>query len=220
MISVRALINAASAYLVDNEPGYENTTYTEDDLFTYVAWGMAVIANIQKSKFTTTQTFDLTPGMVQVLPPDVELVDLLSVTSDGEETIPRRSNAVFRGKMLRCGTDATRYKMDNWQYDPASPNTFTVKPPVPSEGSHTYMATVFSVPEVKSKDGTIAANMMYTPVLIELVLYYAYGVDTESVPNRDRSASHWANAMTLLGMDSRTPANRYTRSRLPEMRNR
>ena len=121
---------------------------------------------------------------------------------DGVITPVRKSSSKMALSLRRPICQATsstgEYLISAWRYDPDDYNTIYVDPPVPTGVDATLTISCYNTPEIDSADTVIKLPSHWKPALFELMLYYAYGVDIESVPNRDRSAVHWNNAVTIM----------------------
>lgn len=229
MISARQLIEEVSTYLVDQDPDAPFEHWSETDLLSYFRLAVEIVASTQKDKFIKRTSLTLISGAVQTLPTNCH--ELTGVIGQMDEAgtltnFPRRT--VHAGMHLkgRLGCQDCRtatlgvvdYAVDSWSYDPDNPNVIFVEPPVPAGVSASLELTCFVPPVVDNIDSDVDLGQQLRPAVFELMLYYAYGVDTESVPSRDRSISHWNNAIALLGIDKQTANNRYAATRLPETR--
>lgn len=227
MISARQLITEVSTYLVDQDPDAPFEHWSEDDLLGYFRMAVEIIASTQKEKFIKRVSMPLVAGSIQTTPDRCQdLSSVLGQTDAQGRVISHPRRVVSNGIHLQgrigcpdCRADTTgEYRIDSWRYDDNDPNVLYVDPPVPEGVSASLELTCFSPPRVDNMDTEVDLGAQLRPAIFELMLYYAYGVDTESVPSRDRSAVHWSNAMTLLGADRSTTPNRYAATRIPETR--
>lgn len=228
MISARQMIDEVSTYLVDQDPDAPFEHWSEDDLLSYFRLAVEIIASTQKDKFNKRVTLPLVAGMLQTTPERCRDMTRVLGQADAAGMItsfPRRASMDglhLRGKVgcpdCYANVSAGNYKVESWYYDEADPHTLYVEPPVPAGANATLEIVCFVPPVVDNADSMVDLGAQLRPAIFELMLYYAYGVDTESVPSRDRSAAHLNSAFTLLGIDQRSMANRYASTRLPEAR--
>lgn len=228
MISARQLVNEVSTYLVDQDPDAPFEHWSEDDLLSYFRLAVEIVASTQKDKFNKRVSLPLVEGILQTTPErchDMTRVLGQSDASGAITSFPRRASMDgmhLRGKIgcpdCYAKTDAQNYKVESWYYDENDPNTLYVEPPVPAGANASLEIVCFVPPVVDNLDSEVDLGSQLRPAIFELMLYYAYGVDTESVPSRDRSAAHLNSAFTLLGIDSRRMNNRYANTRMPETR--
>lgn len=203
MIRARSLIDSVSVYLRDHEEGYEFTHWTERELAHFLELAMELVSSVRPSMFTTRIEVSLVPGAIQSVPETCsEFVSVLGQKdSDGAITPIRKSSSKMALSLnfpLCYATTKGDYVVSAWRYDEDDAKTIYVDPPVPVGSSAKLVLSCYNVPDIESADATIKLPSQWKPALFELMLYYAYGVDIESVPNRDRSAVHWNNAVTIM----------------------
>lgn len=228
MISPRALVEEVSNYLVDQDPDFPFEHWTEDDLLHYFRLAVEIVANAQREKFIKRTSMPLVAGSLQTVPEACHDVSSVLGQADSKgrvKSFPRQTskNALHLVGKIGCKdchaeASSSDYTMDSWSYDPNDNNILYVDPPVPDGVTGTLELMCFSPPKIDSIDSDVDLGSQLRPVIFELMLYYAWGVDTESVPSRDRSAVHWNNAFTLLGMEAKQASNRYAVTRVPELR--
>lgn len=203
MIRSRTLIDDVSEYLRDNEVGYEFTHWTERELASFLNRAVSLVSSVRPSLFTTRITVPLVAGTVQAVPDTCE--DFVSVLgqaeADGSITQVRNTSSKMgiglNFPICSANTDGT-YKLSAWRYDSDDANTIFVDPPVPAGITGSMVINCYNVPTIDSADAILRIPSQWQPAIFELMLYYAYGVDIESVPNRDRSSTHWNNAVTIM----------------------
>lgn len=224
MIIGRELVAEVSKYLVDQEPGFEFTMVSEDELASYLRMAVQLFASHNKELFQNRHEVKLVPGAIQELPYECEeMNDVYGVRgADGEiDTQIRRTDLrlaqAVRRPVCRVSVEG-EYKLDSYQYDPSNPRVIHVDPPIPADVDATLIVTCYGVPEVTNLEEAIMVPSSARPILFEFMLYYAYGVDSESVPARDRSNTHFQNGLTLMGIGQNKSANRYAYTRIPEAR--
>lgn len=226
-MNARQLIDEVSTYLVDQDPYAPFEHWSETDLLNYLRLAVALVASTQKDKFTQRVRTQLVAGAVQTMPPScVEFQRVVGQVGLAGDLIsyPRRAygNDLHLQGKIGCRDCLIRadgeYEISSWSYDSADTSVFYVEPPVPNDVAVEVEIACFVPPTVDTLDSAIPLGLHYRPALFELMLYYAYGVDTESVPSRDRAAVHWNNALMLLGIEQKSISNRYSATRIPETR--
>lgn len=224
MIYGRDSIKSVSEYLLDQEEHYEFTGWSEELLLRFFRYAVGIVASTDKAKFMRRTEIALKPGRVQDLPDScVEVNDVYGLLGEDGDIMDfvRKTDlkwlSIMKRPVCRVNSEGP-YRLDSYQYDPSNPNVIFVDPPVPRGESATLVISCFHPPEVTNAEEGVELPSTAEPIIFELMLYYAYGVDTESVPSRDRSNTHWQNAMTLMGLDSNTSANRFAYTRVPEAR--
>lgn len=204
MISARSLIDAVSLYLRDHEENYEFNHWTEPELANFLQLAVKLVSSTKPSLFTTKVELKLVPGAIQSVPDSCE--EFVSVagqiTVDGGVVPVRKSTSTLALNLNRpictAASSSGDYVVSAWRYDPDDYSTIYVDPPVPAGTDATLSIRCYNTPTIDSADANIKLPSHWEPALFELMLYYAYGVDIESVPNRDRSAVHWNNAVTIM----------------------
>lgn len=231
MISARQMIEQVTNYLVDDDDGgiYANTHWSEDDLLDYFRLAVDVVASTQKDKFIKRTTVKLVEGMVQDVPTHCHDAPAAIFQKGGRGLVtpfPRKTSTVgmhLKGKIgcPECEAKAGegKYKIASWSLDPDDPNLMYVDPPVPEGENVELVISCYVPPSVDNADSEIDLPSSLRPAVFHLMLSYAYGRDTESVPYRDRSATHWNQAIQLIGGDKAAQlSNRYSSTRIPELR--
>lgn len=204
MIRARTLIDMVSVYLRDHEADFEFTHWEERELAGFLQLAVELVSSTKPSLFTSRVDVKLVAGAIQSVPDSCQ--EFVSVTGqkdvDGVITPVRKSSSKMALSLRRPICQATsstgEYLISAWRYDPDDYNTIYVDPPVPTGVDATLTISCYNTPEIASADTVIKLPSHWKPALFELMLYYAYGVDIESVPNRDRSAVHWNNAVTIM----------------------
>ena len=101
-----------------------------------------------------------------------------------------------------CGTPARSY-----QYDPTSPRVLYLDGDI--EPGTRLQVICYGVPDITgAEDEAVEVPRTLEPVLLELMLYYAYGRDVEAAPFRERSQTHLKTAIDLLKLDASIPSGR------------
>lgn len=206
MTTARAIIRDVSRYLTDQELGFEFTHWTEDDLFTYLKYALSIIAASDKSKHTKQREVKLQAGSLQNIPDTCSDARIVGTKNAQGYIVPARKiskdpmAAIDRPlcvSKLPCGT---AYTMRTWAQSDSDSGTFWVTPPVPESEEVTVVMSCFEVDTPANLDEELHLNPEYEAVIFELMLYYAFGVDIESVAMRERSESHFNKAYTILGV--------------------
>lgn len=210
---VKDFADSIARRLVDAEDGYEFTHWTETDVIDAIRYAVGIVAMNRKGEFTREVDVLLRPGVQQRLGEGCkEMVGLVgTIDSRGEVVAPAVQTAYKSSTMLhRPICQSTRsdghYVVRSWQRNLADTNGFSVQPPVPRGVDVRVRALCFSVPPVRSMDDELGVAEQHLPILSELVMYYAYSRDIESVASRDRATHHWRVAVELMRMEVMTPA--------------
>lgn len=205
MTTARAMIAEVSRYLTDQEEGFEFTHWTELDLFTYLRYSIAIIAAANKSKYSATKEIELTQGNLQTLSSICDNAQIIGTKTSSGAVVPARkitkdpSLSIDR-PVCESTSIGKEYIVRTWSALDADSNTLWVSPEVPADVKVTVIASCFEPPVPTSMDETINLPTELEPALFEFMLYYAFGVDIESVGMRERSESHFNKAYTILGV--------------------
>lgn len=200
---IKSVIEDAARYLSDYSVDAQYIHWSEDDLLSYAKLAIGIIAKLNKNAFTRTSVIDLKEGSLQTLPDDMnELVAIHGQVVDGT-VVPKTRMVDIRkypslGRPVCNTTSKGDYNLISYSYYQDDRKTFYVNPPVEKGQEAQLQVSYYSPPDVTSVDADIQLDDEYIPVLFELILYYAWGVDIEDSATRERSVTHWNNAMTLL----------------------
>lgn len=208
-MKVSTLIEDAKRYVVGyyEDDGEQYVHWTEEDWFSYIRLAVGIVATADTSLFTSVVTCRLQEGAVQPLPRQCDrLVSVRGQAGDNGaiEHIPRKRSVTSRKipsmsrPMCRITTDSSGYKVKTYTIDPADPTMIVVDPPVPPGEHATLVITCYAPPRLTSMDDDIPFTDVHASVIFELILYYAWGVDIEDQASRERSNTHWNNAMKLM----------------------
>lgn len=206
MLQVRPFLANVSRYLVDQEDGYEFTHWEEDaDLLSYFRNAFSLLALVAKSYF---QRFEEIPvvGSPVLLPEGcIELHDVIGLVGPSGDKRPLRKSSLAASRLITrpmCGTPARSY-----QYDPTSPRVLYLDGDI--EPGTRLQVICYGVPDITgAEDEAVEVPRTLEPVLLELMLYYAYGRDVEAAPFRERSQTHLKTAIDLLKLDASIPSGR------------
>lgn len=205
MVKVEELIQDVSRYLSDYDEDVQYVHWTEDDLLSYAQLAVGVLANLDKKHFTKTIDVELVEGSAQPLPDTCAEFNRVQGQKEGGviTRIARRIKLGFFPELNRkpcyaCRGQKGDYKLKSYSFDEEDSSTIYVDPPVASGQTGTISITCYSSPTVDSASDVLDIGQDMKPVLFELMLYYAWGVDIEDESTRERSNIHWQNAMTLL----------------------
>lgn len=206
MISIAPLVKEVSEYLVDQEIGYEYIHWSEESLLSYARLALGIVATASRAELTKVLSVPLVAGSIQTVPSScVGSVSVLGAEAGGIVTAVREVSAsasLFSGRLgcadCSMGTDSEDYKIESWSRVSGTDNSFIVHPPVPEGAEGNILVSCFVPPTIDSIDSVVDLADTFRPVIFSFMLYYAYGVDFESVSMREQSAYHFANGNALL----------------------
>lgn len=209
-MKISALIDDAKRYVVGyyEDDGEQYVHWTEEDWLSYVRLSVGIIAAADVSLFTSVVEVPLKQGSVQELPAQCDSLRAVrgqKGDDGGVEHLPRKRSitsrkipAISRPMCKNRVVGDTGYKVKTYTIDPDDPKMIVVDPPVPPGADATLVITCYSPPKLGSMDDEIPFTDVHTSVVFELILYYAWGVDIEDQSSRERSNTHWNNALKLL----------------------
>ena len=210
MTTVRTVVEEVSTYLVDQEPEFEFTHWSEVEILTYLQDALRILAMNAKHLFVSDKVITLRPGENQTLAAGCD--ELRSVQGNvdrhGNLTTSTRRTSLRAAQTINrpmCGASEEGYRVGTYQMDPGNPKTFNVQPPVPTRGTHRVLVSCYGVPLIRSVEEELPVPDTVIPIVKEFMMYYAYGQDTESVPAREYQRTHWSNGAALLAAYKTNP---------------
>lgn len=199
-ISIRAVVAQVSRYISDQEKNFEFLHWEERDLLHYAALAMDIIASHNKRHFSHRTKVTLHPGAWQRVPlPCEDVIERIVTDVDGY-TIPLLADMPVAYNYPKACKEVIPYRIRGVYISPDTNTTLAVEPPVPEGQTYDIWVTCYVPPKVTSLDDILDSPSGMDSVMFELMLYYAWGVDIEAVPSRERSMYHWKNAMDILTM--------------------
>lgn len=207
-MKVAELIEEVSRYLQDNEfeDDVQYVHWTREDLFSYLRNAVAIVAMVRKEEFVSTVDVELVEGAVQTLPSPCKSLKTVQGQKNDRGVVMQRiretklSNlaAFSRAVCTSKTTSSDGYVAKSYSYDEDDPKTIYVDPPLQKGQSGTLTITCYAPPQVTGINDELDVDENFRPIIFELMLYYAYGVDIEDNANRARSDAHFKAALQLL----------------------
>lgn len=191
------LITEAAQFVADYDPELPFVRWTEENWFNAFRYALSMVSLLKPDEFTTQVTIPLMPGSRQSLPPACDRV--LSPVDPIRKTSRRAAN-MLAGRPSCVETFSGDYKVSSYHYDTSDKDALYVDPPVPAGANATLTITCTTVPWPKSVDEDVSANQRLHAPILDIMLWYAFGFDTESVPSRDRAQAHLKAAADALGV--------------------
>lgn len=204
-ITASSLIEDVARYLSDYEEDESYVHWTREDLLSYFKRAVSVVALTNHKRFIKKTEIKLVAGAVQDVPEicesDVSVLGLADENGVVRERA-RRSRIWAYPSIGRpvCSSKVkgTGYQLKSYDFDPENERTIIVEPPVPDDAEATLVISCFQPPQITSEDSVLELGEQLESAVFELMLYYAWGVDIEDNASRERSNTHWTNAMTLM----------------------
>lgn len=209
-MKISTLIEDARRYVVgyyeDEDEKYVH--WTEDDWLSYVRLAVGVMAMADVELFTNVIDVPLQPGQVQELPAscntlrsvrgqradDGSISHFVRKRSYNSMRLPRITRPTCKAITVGDGS----YKVEAYAVDDNDKGMILVEPPVPVGFEGSLVVTCYSPPRIDSLDEDLPFDDSHATIVFELILYYAWGVDIEDQANRERSNTHWNNALKLM----------------------
>ena len=202
-----SVMTRVSGRLSDQELDFEFELYTKTQTLSAFNWALATISQVAPETFAVPKRVTLQAGSVQKIDGCERVIRSTDVYVNGEyvstpDDMSRLNPHLRRGR--KClSDDSEKYRA---QYMSLSgDNTVNVYPPIPDDANVELDIFCAYTPQADSDSSFVDVPTNVIPVVEELMLYYLYDIDSESVPNRGRSATHWEVAMTLLGVGNNDP---------------
>lgn len=186
-MKVSNVIREVSLDLNDQEPGYEYTHWTYEQLKTYLAEALLMVSERFSDKFVQHKVVKLSPGEVWQKACDCERIErvLGEVTEDGEHIIRRLSRVeddetnTWSGPASQChmGGDLTGYSISS-----TVDTLFRVYPGVSrtDRKEHYVLVECYVEPDGYDDDTNIPATLV--SIVKQWMLYRALSMDSENNP--------------------------------------
>lgn len=205
MITASSLIEDVARYLSDYEEDEAYVHWTREDLLSYFKRAVGIVATTNQKKFYKKTEIKLVEGVLQDVPDICESDVSVYGLADENGVVTQRARRSRIGSYPKLGrpvcsgrVKSDAYKLNSYDIDPENPRQIIVDPPVPAGVDATLVISCYQPPVVTGEESSIELGAELEAAVFELMLYYAWGVDIEDVANRERSNTHWHNAMTIL----------------------
>lgn len=190
------VIKEASDRLVDQEPGFEFTTWSKNQLLSGFNWALTIIADMKPEVFATPLTLPLPQGgMVQLAQCDTFLPPYRLLNRKGEFIRDLAQGSVrgsLRTRPLCSAAGGPFY------FNKIGDGVFEIFPANDEETGYQVQGICAQAPQAQHMEEDIDLPLRLRGAVLELMLHYAHMYDTEAVPSRDRAAVHWNNAMQII----------------------
>ena len=179
--------------------------YTDAELVAWVNDGQRAVYAVKKDVSATNSILNLAEGTQQTLPVAAELLlDIpRAVTQAGApaQAVRLVDMALMDAQAPGWHADRKTYLVSDYMYDPREPKVFYVYPPALSGAK---VLAKYSVPPTTALlAGNLTIDDVYSPILLDYVLYRAYSKETEGVL-RDRAILYKQAFDSALGDKSTT----------------
>lgn len=212
MNTLADIAKEASRLLNDSyrdDPEYDFTRWSQVELIHYATDALRVLVALYPKKFGKLTKFELVPGMVQELPSGCsKLLKILGtenqlLNGDANASIAKSIDDRLGNLFAKDCSEAVSflaedYKIDSFSIEENADKIFYVKPPVPvTETPVIAVAICAGIPADIDRDYT-PEDWMHN-LIIEWILYRAYGSEDESSQSKENSDTHLRHFYALLG---------------------
>lgn len=206
-----AILDRAAVILQDTE----NVRWTVAELLKWLSDGQASIVQLKPDAGTVNTSVRLKAGARQELPAvGISLVDIPrnmgldgATPGDAVRMADREDMDANAPGWMTAAPSAT---VLNFVCNKADPLHFYIYPPQPGTGQgYVEMVYVAYPAAVEAITDAISLPDIYAPMLLDFVLYRAYQKDAEDAVNAQRSTTHMAAFLNMLGVQAKssiTPA--------------
>ena len=187
-----------------------NVRWTEAELLGWINSGQREVAIAKPNALTSNTTMQLTASATkQTIPATgIQLMEVIRNMGADGLTPGRAITGIDRG--ILDGTIPTWHSDANvgglvkhFTFDPRDPKTFYVYPKAPATALYVELIISINPTQLASLSSNIAYDDIYETVLIDYVLYRAYGKDSKHTSNMQRAAAHYQAFQNALGLKSR-----------------
>lgn len=194
------VIERVSRRLVDQDPGYRYQVWDKTDLLGALNNALSVIGRNRPELFGTLTTFDLPTDGILSVPCSMLRSPLTLLDKNGKRirTLSQSEESPTIADLTLC-TGIEGGPLYLWA---RSETQYEAWPTEALRNGYKVRGLCVSIPQLESDGEAVPVPTDFIAILEELMLYYANAYDQESTSAQRRSALHWANAMTLLGVSS------------------
>ena len=187
-----------------------NVRWTEAELLGWINSGQREVAIAKPNALTSNTTMQLTASSTkQTIPATgIQLMEVVrNMGADGltpGRVITGIDRSVLDGTIPNWHSNAnTAGVITHFTFDPRDPKTFYVYPKAPATALYVELLISINPTQLASMASNIAYDDIYETVLIDYVLYRAYGKDSKHTSNMQRSTNHYQAFQNALGLKSR-----------------
>lgn len=188
----RTIVSKAATILSDAG----NIHWTASEMLGWVNSGMKEIVILKPDALTQNSTVDLVAGTKQAIPATgICLLDVIrnygpKASPAPGAAISRVSRHVLDSALPDWHIDRANATVKNFVFDVRDPKHFYVYPPQPVATTQTVEAVISVAPtEAVTDAATLDLDDIYENVLLDYVLYRAFGKNATGTP--ERSAAHY-----------------------------
>lgn len=189
------------------------TTWSKETLIDYYNEAALLTVANRPDAFADTVEITLKPGSLQTIPEGYRAFAKieLNVNTDGTEASPVVPGDEYFTKIMAkkacladaCTTSASDYAVKSFTKSNLSDTEFAVSPPVPAGMSPRVKAVLIKNPAKVCPgdfDKCVQFNAIYSPAIVEWMLYRAWSGDAEILGGANQAALHRNTFYQILGV--------------------
>ena len=213
-----AVIREISLDLNDQEPGYEYTRWSVEQLLSYVREALGSVSDLLRDLFVKQKVVRVERGWQRAC----DCTSILRVLgeSDAQGNVIRRlwkqiddADNVWGGVEPRCSSSISGYEMSSYLISSTDPKGFQVLPPLPPTVEKYVLLECYERPDGTDLAYDIPAEVV--AMVKQWALYRALAVDSENNPTITQLAqTHFSTFQALL----KEAQDRREREKLDERR--
>lgn len=200
-VTAKSIMVRVSERLTDQEPDYEFELYTETTVLSAFNWALSAISQVRPDLFTQQKTLPIAHGATHTVAGCDHITSITGVIVDGELDTTFTPMSASNRFLRRRQVCTEKYRAVHVGL--SGLNNVSLHPPVPDDVDVSLLVMCAYTPQADSVDAMVDIPVRLHSVVEELMLYYLYNIDAESVPNRDRAGAHYNVAMALLGVQAK-----------------
>lgn len=204
-ITASSLVEDVARYLSDYDEDEAYVHWTREDLLSYFKRAVGIVTATNRKKFYKRTEIKMVEGILQDVPDHCESDVTVYGQADERGVVTERVRQTRIGAYPKLGrpmcssrVKSSTYKLNYYDIDPSNPRQIIVDPPVPPGTEATLVISCYQPPVFTGGDGELDLGSDLEAAVFELMLYYAWGVDIEDTASRERSNTHWQNAMSIM----------------------
>lgn len=208
------LIDEAARFMADFDPDCPFVRWSEQNWFDAFRYALSLVAAYRPNDFSESHSITLVPGARQTLPSGC---DKMLSTVDPIRKTSRKTLGLVKGRPC-CDHDVSsdNYEPNSFQTVSGDDRAIYLDPPAPDDVSGTLDVVCQSTPQPDSIDEDVRVQGWLRAPILDFMLWYAFGYDTEAVPSRDRAKEHYEAAVAALQYREEMIMNRRQQRRLEE----
>jgi hypothetical protein len=175
--------------------------WTPAELVMWINSAQKEILIYKPNSLTQTVSLSLISGTFQniaaVYPKCIQLLDVTRATSAGGGAVTNINREILDSSIPSWHTASATLNPLHYVHNPLDPKNFYVYPPNNGAGALEILIAIEPT-DLVALASNLSFDAIYESVIIDYVLYRAWGKDSEHTANLNRSAAHYTAFMTAL----------------------